>query len=856
MNRAFAIVWRYTSGALTTSWEFLYELTMHLFGTLTPKAAVSDARKIVHKINELEARVSQMSQSEMIEQTEKFKQLVQENKNTLDEILPMAFAMVREASQRTLKMRHFDVQLIGGIILHRGMIAEMCTGEGKTLVATLPAYLNALSGKGVYVVTVNDYLAQRDGQVMSEVYSYLGLTTGCVTHSTQDFQKREAYHCDITYVTNNELGFDYLRDHMEMHPAGVRQRHTNSYAILDEVDSILIDEARTPLIISGPSQCSAEQCSWVDSLVKQLTHADYEVDIKHKSVAIKQSGIEKLEKILREETVISEEETLYISACADIVHSVQQSIKAHALYEKDVDYIVKDDEILLIDEFTGRTMDGRRYSDGLHQAIEAKENVEIKNENVSLASITYQNYFRMYGKLAGMTGTAATESEEFKKIYNLLVVPVPTHLPIARNDRRDLLYKNAAEKLEAICQMIKERNETGQPILVGTPSVEKSEEVSQALSALNIRHQILSARYHKQEAQVIAEAGRIGAVTIATNMAGRGTDIKLGGSDQNEKTKVIELGGLFVICTERNDSRRIDNQLRGRAGRQGDLGESVFCVSPQDRLIRLFPGADKQLEQYTEDQEDYKPSSSSMIDMVIRNFQQKIESHHFDERKHTLEYDSVLNEQRKVKDSIRETVLFANNTTVYQIAVNTIIDHIDYLMLKYEDKNQEFKDHIKSVFNCKVQWLDRDKITSSILSHALIGPDQNCDELSHGDIMTKVTDAPIYEQFTKPDTFIKRIFLQELDAKWRGHLTNMDNLKQRAYMQAYAQKDPLNVYKNDALPEFEAMMVSFRESFCTLLSRQSETDETPSAPQQDFDFDSMLQMAGADFSKIFDFMKQ
>ena len=823
---------------------------MFIFGVPTNKSIIREIKAIVTDINNLEGQVTVMNQEEMICMTNELKEKIHAGKMTLNEALPISFALVREASLRVLGLRHYDAQLIGGVVMHRGMIAEMCTGEGKTLVSTLPAYLNSLTGKGVYVVTVNDYLAKRDSEWMGKVHEYLGLSVGCVLHDTSDQMKKAAYACDITYATNNELGFDYLRDNMEHYPENLRQRSQNAFAIIDEVDSILIDEARTPLIISGPSKSSATECEWIDGIVRNLTRDDYAADEKYKSISMKQNGIIKIEEILRQEKIIDENETLYIASCTDIIHSIQQAIKAHALYEKDVDYIVKDGEVLLIDEFTGRIMEGRRYSDGLHQAIEAKEKVDIKNESITLASITYQNYFKLYDKVAGMTGTAATEAEEFKKIYNLNVVQIPTHLPIARKDRNDILYASTDTKMKAVCELVRERHEKGQPILVGTASVDKSEEFSRAFSDAGLPHSTLNARYHEQEAEIIAEAGRIGAITIATNMAGRGTDIKLGGSCEDEKIKVKALGGLLVIGTERNESRRIDNQLRGRAGRQGDPGESVFYIAAQDRIIRLFAGADKKFEELLSNEGADGKIEHFLVDYIMRDLQKKVESYHYDTRKHVLEYDSVLDEQRKIIYKMRQEFLLCSEAICYEKIFHIYTDVIDSILEEYNQRDQDnhwLKDNIERIFNYKMRSGDIENIYRDILTNVFL---QRLNEDNHT-LNLEVIDAiastnvgqelsngdPAFSQlkFGNSPYIVRHAFLQIIDTKWREHLVSMDWLKQQSQLQAYAQKDPLNAYKNEALPAFNKLIWECKEAVCITLSRMNENI---SYNDTDFDGDS------------------
>ncbi|WP_116968427.1 preprotein translocase subunit SecA, partial [Blastomonas sp. UPD001] len=643
-----------------------------LFGSANDRY-VKGLLKIVDKINAFEPQISPMSDEELRDQTLKFRARLEAGE-TLDDILPEAFATVREASIRTLGMRHFDVQMVGGIVLHRGEIAEMRTGEGKTLVATLACYLNAIERKGVHVVTVNDYLAARDAEWMGQVYRFLGLTTGVIVPNLNETQRREAYAADITYATNNELGFDYLRDNMKHERSQMVQRPYN-FAVVDEVDSILIDEARTPLIISGPTDDKSEMYIAVNAIVLKLDEADYEKDEKSRSVILTEDGTEKAERLL-EEAGLLVGSNLYDVENTQIVHHLDQALKANVMFKRDIDYIVKDDQIVIIDEFTGRMMDGRRWSNGLHQAVEAKEGVQIKPENQTLASITFQNYFRMYPKLSGMTGTAATEAAEFFDIYKMNVVTIPTNNPIRRIDEEDEFYKNTTDKFQAIAKAIREKYETGQPVLVGTVSIEKSEMLSEFLHKEGVKHSVLNARFHEQEAHIVAQAGRLGAVTIATNMAGRGTDIQLGGNVEfriddelrdmpegperdaaierikaevaAEKQQVLDAGGLFVLGTERHESRRIDNQLRGRSGRQGDPGLSRFYLCLEDDLLRIF-GPDTLFSRMMKNNlADGEAIGSKWLSKAIETAQKKVEARNYDIRKQVVEYDDVMNDQRKV----------------------------------------------------------------------------------------------------------------------------------------------------------------------------------------------------------------
>ncbi|MFM2256321.1 MAG: preprotein translocase, SecA subunit, partial [Pseudomonadota bacterium] len=669
----------------------LGKIAKSMFGSSNDRY-VAKIMKIVGKINALEDQIAALSDDELKAQTGRFRERLQAGE-TLDDILPEAFGTVREASKRTLGMRHFDVQMVGGIVLHRGEIAEMRTGEGKTLVATLATYLNAIEGKGVHVVTVNDYLAKRDAEWMGQIYSYLGLSTGVIVPNLTENERRDAYNCDITYATNNELGFDYLRDNMKHERNQMVQRPFN-HAIVDEVDSILIDEARTPLIISGPTDDKSELYRAVHEVVLQLDEGDYEKDEKQRSVMLTEDGTEKAERLLEGAGLLIGS-NLYDYENTQVVHHLDQALKANVMFKRDTDYIVKDDEVIIIDEFTGRMMDGRRWSNGLHQAVEAKEGVPIKPENQTLATITFQNYFRMYPKISGMTGTAATEAQEFFDIYKLNVVEIPTNVPVQRIDENDEFYKNTADKFAAIAKTIKEANDRGQPVLVGTVSIEKSELLSEYLNQEGVEHAVLNARFHEQEARIVAQAGRLGAVTIATNMAGRGTDIKLGGNleyriddelaempegpereaalaaikaeIEAEKAKVLESGGLFVLATERHESRRIDNQLRGRSGRQGDPGLSRFYLCLEDDLLRIFGSETLFAKMMNSSLEDGEAIGGKWLSRAIETAQKKVEARNYDIRKQLVEYDTVMNDQRKVIYEQRSDIMDAD-------AVDDVLD--------------------------------------------------------------------------------------------------------------------------------------------------------------------------------------
>jgi preprotein translocase subunit SecA len=800
-----------------------------LFGIETPQVTLSRFKRIANRINAMEDEVSKLSQEEMRAETESLRARLKNKHTTLDAILPRAFALVREASKRTLGLRHHNVQLIGGMAMHRGMIAEMCTGEGKTLVATLPAYLNALTGDGVQIVTVNDYLAQRDSDWMGQVHEYLGLSVACITHNTPHHAKQLAYAADIVYVTNSELVFDYLRDNMCTDASQMAQRplrHFN-YAIVDETDSILIDEARTPLIISGPSDSSIEMYAWVDVIIKELKPEDYTTEEKRKIATFTKQGIHKVEEYLRKQMILEPGKTLYDPNYIEIVHALQQSLKAHALYKKDDHYILKDGEVLLIDEFTGRVLDGRRYSDGLHQAIEAKERVDIKEENVTIASITYQNYFRMYTKLAGMTGTASTEAPELKQIYNLDVLTIPTHRPILRKDRDDQLYFTNEDKLQAVVKLVKELHARGQPVLVGTASVEKSEEFSAEFTKQGIPHNMLNARNHHSEAEIIADAGMIGAVTIATNMAGRGTDIKLGGSCEETKAKVLELGGLFVIGTERHESRRIDNQLRGRSGRQGDPGASQFFVCLEDRLMRMMQG----IESAVGSMKPGESMSGYMINYSITTIQRKVEEYHYDIRKHILKYDEVMNEQRKVVYKLRRDVVLHNPPEASLVIFDTMAEVVNNILSL--ERIQDVQNISQQLFDLDVteHGNDRHKIGVALISACLLdAPNEQVLEKvfdalhDEHNLHSEIDGKPAYTYIKAYRTLdvVRGLFLQIIDRRWTHHLRDLDYTKQQCQLQGYAQRDPVNAYKNAALATFESLLSGFKEELCSVVTRIPE----------------------------------
>lgn len=772
---------------------------------------------LVDQINSYEPQMKAMSDSELQAYSARLKERVRGGETT-DSVLPEAFAVCREASTRVLGMRHYDVQLIGGIILHQGRIAEMRTGEGKTLVATLPVYLNGLTGKGVHVVTVNDYLVKRDAEWMSKLYGFLGLTTGVIVHGLTDQQRKENYACDISYCTNNELGFDYLRDNMKFDLNDYVQRG-HHFAIVDECDSILIDEARTPLIISGPAESSTEKYSLVNKIIPSLKRdVHFVMEEKSKSASLTEEGNAKVEQLLGVENI-------YDPQHIELLHHVYQGLKAHYLYRRDVEYMIKDGEVVIVDEFTGRLMPGRRWSDGLHQAIEAKENVEIKSENQTLASITFQNYFRMYSKLAGMTGTADTEAVEFKKIYNLEVSVVPTNKPIRRVDKEDVVYKSEIAKFKAITADIRTRVEQGQPVLVGTGSIEKSELLSQFLKKEGVKHEVLNAKHHEREAEIIAQAGRKGSVTIATNMAGRGTDIMLGGNaemlakklsgsdegpeyeqalskikDQVEKERaeVKELGGLYIIGTERHESRRIDNQLRGRAGRQGDPGESQFYLSLEDNLMRIFNGERIQKIMEMLNIPEDEPITAKMVTNAIEGAQRKVEGHHFDIRKNLMEYDTVMNQQRNAIYGMRRKVLEGNEierTTLDWLGevVSDLLDSNLPENAKKEDWNTEgLNTQLAQVFGFKLDFETIPQNQEAITEAVTQG-------VKHVFDRQKETMGSFFEQIQK------MILLQSIDHHWKNHLYVIDKLKEGIGLRGYAQKDPLIEYKKEAFMAFEKL---------------------------------------------------
>ncbi|MFL9842381.1 preprotein translocase subunit SecA [Sphingomonas sp. ST-64] len=816
-------------------------LAKSLFGSSNDRY-VRSLNPILAKIAGFEPALQAMSDDDLAQQTVKFRERLA-NGEKLDAILPEAFATVREASRRVLGMRHFDVQMVGGIVLHRGEIAEMRTGEGKTLVATLATYLNALPGNGVHVITVNDYLARRDAEWMGQIYRFLGLTVGVIVPNLADHQRREAYASDITYGTNNEFGFDYLRDNMKYDRASMVQRPF-AMAIVDEVDSVLIDEARTPLIISGPTDDKSELYIGVDAVVKQFDESLYEKDEKQKNVVLTEEGIETAERAL-EAAGLLQGANLYDFENTQVVHHLNQALRANVLFKRDTDYIVKDGKVVIIDEFTGRMMDGRRWSDGLHQAVEAKEGVTIEPENQTLASITFQNYFRMYPKLSGMTGTAATEAPEFFDIYKMNVVTIPTNVPVKRIDQEDEFYKTLQDKFIAIARAIKEHAAKGQPVLVGTVSIEKSELLSEYLTKEGVDHSVLNARFHEQEAHIVAQAGRLGAVTIATNMAGRGTDIQLGGNlefrveaelaempegpDRDvaieqikaeiaaEKQRVLEAGGLFVLGTERHESRRIDNQLRGRAGRQGDPGLSRFYLSLDDDLLRIFGPDTLFAKMMRNNIADGEAIGSKWLTKAIETAQKKVEARNYDIRKQVVEYDDVMNDQRKVIYEQRADIMDAE--TVGDVvedmraeAVNDIVgqacppesypEQWDVEGLKARAQEMLGVEAPVEDWIAAQDGLEPEDVVNRILELATTRVTAKSDELD-------------------PETWTsieKSILLQNLDHHWKEHLAMLDALRQVVHLRAYAQKTPINEYKQEAFAMFERMLIAIREDVTRTLA--------------------------------------
>ena len=822
------------------------------FGTPNDRK-VKATRPIVAKINALEPEFKALSDDGIKQKTAEFKERIA-NGESLDKLLPEAFANCREGARRALGLRAFDTQLLGGIFLHQGNIAEMKTGEGKTLVATFPAYLNALAGRGVHIVTVNDYLAKRDADWMGKVYGQLGLTTGVVYPYQDEEEKRQAYAADVTYATNNELGFDYLRDNMKSELSEMTQRD-HFFAIVDEVDSILIDEARTPLIISGPSDDRSELYNTVDKIIPELNEEHYKLDEKDRTVTFTEEGNEYMEQRLLELGILPEGQTLYDPESTTIVHHVTQGLRAHTLFQRDKDYIVRDGEVMLIDEFTGRMMKGRRLSEGLHQAIEAKEGVTIQPENVTLASVTFQNYFRLYDKLAGMTGTALTEAEEFMEIYKLGVVEVPTNRPIARLDENDQVYRSAREKYDGIVRMIQEAHEKGQPILVGTTSIEKSEYLSDLLQKAGVPHNVLNARQHEQEAKIVADAGKLGAVTIATNMAGRGTDIQLGGNvdmqvmealdaDPNadpdalrekieadhaaEKQAVLDAGGLFVLGTERHESRRIDNQLRGRSGRQGDPGRSVFFLSLEDDLMRIF-GSDRLDSMLSKlGMKEGEAIVHPWVNKSLEKAQAKVEGRNFDIRKQLLKFDDVMNEQRKVIFSQRREIMEADDLSevVRDMRHQVIDDLVDDFLPPRSYADQWDTEGLHQAVQTRLlldvpvaEWAEEEGVDQDVMRDRLY-------EASEA-FFNEKTASFGHETMRQIE---KQILLQTIDTKWREHLVTLEHLRSVIGFRGYAQKDPLNEYKTESFQLFESMLNALRLDVSQHLAQvrpltQEEQDE-------------------------------
>jgi len=806
----------------------VFGLIKKIVGTRNDRE-IKRIQAVVEEINDWENKIKPLTDGELKGKTQEFKGRILEGAS-LDDILPEAFAVVREASWRTLEMRHFDAQMIGGIVLHEGKIAEMKTGEGKTLMATLPVYLNALEGKGVHVVTVNDYLATRDSEWMGTVYKFLGLSVGMIYHDIPEEERKAAYSCDVLYGTNNEFGFDYLRDNMKFSKEQMVQRDLN-FGIIDEVDNILIDEARTPLIISGPAEESTDKYYKVNKLVPSLKkEKHYTIDEKARTASLTEEGIAKMEKDLNIEN-------LYDPANIETLHCLNQAVKAHGIFKNEVDYVVRDGEVIIIDEFTGRMMNGRRYSDGLHQALEAKEGVNIENENQTLASITFQNYFRMYKKLAGMTGTADTEAEEFMSIYKLEVVVVPTNRPMIREDHPDVIYRTEKEKFDAVIEEIRELNEISRPVLVGTISIEKSELLSKKLKKYGIKHNVLNAKHHEKEAEIISQAGQPNAVTIATNMAGRGTDIVLGEG-------IPELGGLHILGTERHESRRIDNQLRGRSGRQGDKGSSRFFLCLEDDLLRIF-GSDKISPLMARlGMENGQPIEHSMVSKAVANAQRKVEAHNFDIRKHVLEYDDVMNRQREVLYALRREIIHAENPKeilldmadelvddiVSEVAhekvypeewdIESLNDFLERQFGVHIEKVNEKELEIEGKYKLELEHCNREKLYESVAQVV-------CDayQLKEDGIVKELEIDPAAMRHQE-----KIIMLQVLDTLWKDHLLGMDHLKEGIGLRGYAQKNPLTEYKKEGFSLFSNLMARIKEEiteylFKVQIRRESEFED-------------------------------
>ncbi len=807
-----------------------------VFGS-TNDRKISSLQPIIAKINNFEINFEKLSDADLKNKTEQFKQRLNNNE-TLDQVLPEAFAVVREASKRVIGQRHFDVQLMGGIVLHQGKISEMKTGEGKTLVATLPVYLNSLIGKGVHVVTVNDYLAKRDSEWMGKIYKFLNLSVGCLTNDVADDQRKKIYDCDVVYGTNSQFAFDYLRDNMKLSLDEMVQREFN-YCIVDEVDSVLIDEARTPLIISGPSEGNSTEYFLCNKIVRELKPEDYQIDEKDRNVNLTDLGIDSVEKKLSQIKLL-QGSNFYDPQNLSLVHHINQSLKANLLFVKDKDYIVRDNQVQIIDEFTGRVLDGRRYSDGLHQAIEAKEGVPIQNENQTFASITYQNYFRLYKKLAGMTGTAITEAEELFDIYKLDVIEIPTNVPMSRKDLNDQIYRTEKEKLHAIINDIKEAHNKKQPILVGTTSIEKSEKISEILKKEHLLHKVLNAKQHEKEAEIIALAGYPGAITIATNMAGRGTDIQLGGNldvrlknsenreeeaklHKKDKEIVVNAGGLFVIGTERHESRRIDNQLRGRSGRQGDAGKSIFYLSLEDDLMRIF-GSEK--IDFMLQKLGFKEGESidhPWINKALEKAQQKVESRNFDIRKTLLQFDDVMNDQRKVIYEQRLDVMRSVNIyTIIDNVFKEVIDEIIEISNNLGTNNEE-----RESFKLKIERICGIKLSDDDFKNFIQFPKEKKKEILEKNFKNKRKSRIEKISDENNQDVEKKIFLQNLDFEWRSHLQYLEQLRQVIGLRGYGQKNPLDEYKRESFELFQSLLNKIKENLIIFLSNLEVSLEQP-----------------------------
>ena len=813
-----------------------------IFGS-TNQRKISSLQPIVDQINSLENDFLTLSDSDLKNKTDEFKKRLKNNES-LDKILPEVFATVREASKRVIGQRHFDVQLMGGLILHQGKISEMKTGEGKTLVATLPVYLNSLLEKGVHVVTVNDYLAKRDSEWMGKIYEFLGLRVGCLTDQTNDEDRKSVYSCDVVYGTNSQFAFDYLRDNMKLSLEEMVQRDFY-YCIVDEVDSVLIDEARTPLIISGPSENNSSEYFLCNKIVKELQKNDYLVDEKDKNVNLTDPGIDSVEAKLAQLKLL-QGSNFYDPQNLSLVHHINQSLKANLLFLKDKDYIVRDNQVQIIDEFTGRVLDGRRYSDGLHQAIEAKEGVPIQSENQTFATITYQNYFRLYKKLAGMTGTAMTEAEELLDIYKLDVVEVPTNVAMSRKDLNDQIYRTEKEKLQAIVNDIKDAHSIKQPVLVGTTSIEKSEKISNILKKENITHNVLNAKQHEKEAEIIALAGCPGAVTIATNMAGRGTDIQLGGNldarlkkennsdsekerHKKDKELVINSGGLFVIGTERHESRRIDNQLRGRSGRQGDAGKSIFYLSLEDDLMRIF-GSEK--IDYMLQKLGFKEGESidhPWINKALEKAQQKVESRNFDIRKTLLQFDDVMNDQRKVIYEQRLDVMRSSN--IYSVVDDIFKEIVDDVLLASNNLSADSED--RNTFKIKVERICGMKLSDDDFKKFILYPKDKKIEVLENNFKNKRKSRIEKISDTNNQDVEKKIFLQNLDFEWRNHLQYLEQLRQVIGLRGYGQKNPLDEYKRESFQLFQGLLNKIKENLILFLSNLEVSLDEPENQQAD-----------------------